>query len=108
MKLSILLLLISASAFAQQKDKPVNYLDKIDQEILDFDWKGELFKMWDCYCPWLKSDSVQQMPRENSPYKWDNSKPLVIYLDSTDLKYFKDKPFLIDSVKLKKKNPVIL
>lgn len=109
MKLIPILLLISVSAFAQQKDKPVKYIDRIDSLDLDFDWKKEVFKMWDCYCPWLKSDSVvQQMPRENSPYKWDKSKPLVIYLDSADLKFFKSNFIFIDSAKLKKKKPVSL
>lgn len=99
-------LLLSSAAFAQQKkDKPVKFSD---YDSLDFDWKKEVFKMWDCYCPWLSSDSVQQMPRENSPYKWDKSKRLVIYLDSADLKFFKDKFIFIDSVQLKKKKPVSL
>ena len=107
-RIALLLCVISFSAFAQQKDKPVKYIDRIDSLDLDFDWKKEVFKMWDCYCPWLNSDSVQQMPRENNPYKWDKSKPLVIYLDSADLKFFKDKFILIDSAQLKKKKPVSL
>lgn len=108
MKLALLLCVVSSYTFAQQKSKPVKNIDRIDSLDLDFDWKKEVFKMWDCYCPWLKVDSVQAMPRENSPYKWDKSKPLVIYLDSASLKYFKGQPFFIDSTKLKKKKPVSL
>ena len=33
---------------------------------------------------------------------WDTSKPLVIFLDTTDLKDFKNVRFLIDSTKIKK------
>lgn len=81
----ILCLLISSSALAQQKDKPVNYLQHhLDSLDLDFDWNKELYNLWDCYCPWLKSDSVKTtMPRELSPYKWVNKDQPIMIDDST-------------------------
>lgn len=110
MKFALLLCVISVSALAQQKDEPKK--DKLvkfsDYDSLDFDWKKEVFKQWDCLCPLLTPEVVQQMPHENSPYKWDKSKPLVIYLNSADLKFFKDKFIFIDSAQLKKKKPVSL
>ncbi len=107
MKLTCLFfLLLSSAAFAQQKkDKPVKFSD---YDSLDFDWKKEVFRQWDCLCPLISPEVVQQMPRENNPYKWDKSKPLVTYLDSADLKFFKDKFIFIDSAQLKKKKPVSL
>lgn len=79
MKLLPVLLLISVSAFAQQQDKPFKYTDKIDSLDLEFDWKKELFRQWDCYCPWLRPDVVQAMPRELSPYQWiDRNKPIIL------------------------------
>jgi hypothetical protein len=36
--------------FAQQKDKPVKISD---YDSLDFDWKKELFRQWNCLCPLL-------------------------------------------------------
>ena len=83
MKLTLLLLLISISAFAQQNDKPFKYTDKIDSLDLEFDWKKELFRQWDCYCPWLTTDVVQSMPRELHPYKWINENKPIIVDDST-------------------------
>ncbi|MBS1556575.1 MAG: hypothetical protein JSU09_16765 [Bacteroidetes bacterium] len=112
MKLALLLCVISVSAFAQQKDKPVNYMDKVNPDILDFDWEKEVFKMWDCYCPWLRADSVQAMPRENSPYKWVNKEKPIIIDDSTYQQWiksdiaFKKMYHRADSLQLKKKNPV--
>jgi hypothetical protein len=46
--------------------------------------------MWDCYCPWLKADSVQAMPRESSPYKWVNKDKPIIISDSTYNQWIKD------------------
>ena len=43
MKLLPLLLLISISAFAQQKDKPVKYIDRIDSLDMDITW-DEIFR----------------------------------------------------------------
>jgi hypothetical protein len=89
MKFIPVLLLISVSALAQQKDKPVNYLERhLDSLDLDFDWKRELYNMWDCYCPWLRADSVRQMPRELHPYQWDKSK-LIVIDDSTYQQWIK-------------------
>jgi hypothetical protein len=113
MKLALILCVVSVSAFAQQKDKPVKYIDHIDSLDLDFDWKKEVFKMWDCYCPWLKSDSVQAMPREFSPYKWVNKDKPIIISDSTYNQWIKDdlwfKKFLrVDSTQIKKKKITVL
>lgn len=88
--LCILCLLISSAALAQQKDKPVNYLDRhLDSLDLDFDWKRELYNTWDCYCPWLKTDSVKQRPRELSPYKWVNNDQPIMIDDSTYQRWIK-------------------
>jgi hypothetical protein len=113
MKLALILCVVSVSAFAQQKDKPVKYIDRIDSLDLDFDWKKEVFKMWDCYCPWLKPDSVQAMPRESSPYKWVNKDKPIIISDSTYNQWIKDdlwfkKSFRVDSTQLKKKKITVL
>jgi hypothetical protein len=113
MKLALILCVVSVSAFAQQKDKPLKYIDRIDSLDLDFDWKKEVFKMWDCYCPWLNPDSVRSMPREFSPYKWvDKDKPIIIS-DSTYNQWIKDdlwfKKFLrVDSTQIKKKKITVL
>jgi hypothetical protein len=118
MRFALLLLLISVSAFAQQKnepakkDKPVKFSD-YDSLDLDFDWKKEVFKMWDCYCPWLNPDSVQAMPREFSPYKWVNKDKPIIISDSTYNQWIKDdlwfKKFLrVDSTQLIKKKITVL
>jgi hypothetical protein len=37
MKLALILYVVSVSAFAQQKDKPVKYIDRIDSLDLGFD-----------------------------------------------------------------------
>lgn len=114
---------VSVSAFAQQKDKTVNYLDRhLDSLDLDFDWKRELYNTWDCYCPWLKADSVKTtMPRELSPYKWVNKDQPIIIDDSTYQQWIKSdlafkkmyhradslrKPQ--DSIRVIKKKPVAL
>lgn len=99
MKLTLLLFLISVSVFAQQKedhlephynyqkDKPVNFSD---YDSIDFDWKKELFRQWDCLCPVYSSpDGVRHLPRELSPYQWiDKNKPIIID-DSTYQEWIK-------------------
>jgi hypothetical protein len=135
MKLTPLLLLISVSAFAQQKQdhieprynyqkhkpvqKPVKeedtYFDfgngvKIrlndyyDSTNVDTDTDKELFDLTKCICPLYMFPDVgkEWRPREQHPYQWDTSKPLVIFLDSADLKDFKGVQFYIDTTRTKK------
>jgi hypothetical protein len=42
------------------------------------------------------------LTREQHPYHWDTSKPLVIFIDTTDLKDFKNIKFFIDTTRTKK------
>lgn len=113
MKLTCLFfLLLSSTAFAQQKkDKPVKFSD---YDSLDFDWKKEVFRQWDCLCPLLTPEVVQQMPRENNPYKWVNKDQPIMIDDSTYQQWIKaDKAFKkmyqrTDSLQLKKKKAVSL
>ena len=86
MKLTPLLLLICAGAFAQQKDKPVKISD---YDSIDFDWKKELFRQGDCMCPLLTPEVVQQMPHELSPYKWINKDQPIIIDDTTYRQWIK-------------------
>lgn len=116
---TVVLLLISGSAFSQQKDKPVKFSD---YDSIDFDWKKELFRQWDCYCPWLRPDSVHTMPRELSPYKWvNNDQPIIMIDDSTYQQWIKsDLAFkkmyhradslrkVQDSIRVIRKKPVAL
>lgn len=120
MKLTLLLLLISVCAFAQQKVKPVQkpvkedtYFDfgngvKINlsdyYDSLGVDTDKELFDLTKCLCPLYMFPDVgkEWRPREQHPYQYNTSKPLVIFLDSTDLKDFKGVQFFIDSTKIKK------
>lgn len=79
MKLSLLLLLISVSAFAQQKKEPVKKDKpvKFDSLDLDFSW-DDVYRSagWDCRCP--DTARVYQMPRELHPYQWvDDKKPII-------------------------------
>jgi hypothetical protein len=108
MKFALLLLLISVSAFAQQKkeppkkDKPVKF-DSLD---LGFGW-DDIFRSagWDCRCP--DTTKVWQMPRESSPYQWKDDKPIVIKLDSTEWEAMK-KFLRVDSTRLIKKKITVM
>jgi len=119
MKLTLLFLLVSVCAFAQQKYKPVQkpvkedlYYDsgngqKInlsDYDSLDIDFKKELYDLTRCICPlYMFPDAGKEWrPRELHPYQWKDDKPLVIFLDSADLKDFKGVQFFIDTTRTKK------
>lgn len=113
-------LLISSTAFAQQKDKvkqtldsllgpntywknpPKNlrYQEMIDSIDMEFSWDDIYNQAFGpCFCP--TPEQVQSMPRQLSPYQWKDKK-IVIKLDSADWKYFKGK-FSVDSAQWKKK-----
>lgn len=125
MKFALLLCVISVAAFAQQKDKAKQTLDSIlgphpfgknppknlryqqmiDSADMEFSW-DDIYKaggFGPCFCP--TPGQVQQMPRENSPYQWDNKK-IIIKLDSAGWEYFKNK-LTIDSARFKKLKPML-
>jgi hypothetical protein len=88
---TVVLLLISVAAFAQQKKEPVKKDKpiKFDSLDLEFGW-DDVFRSagWDCRCP-VSPEQVQNMPRELSPYQWvDNKKPIIIS-DSTYQQWIK-------------------
>jgi hypothetical protein len=113
MKLSLILLLVSVSAFAQQKKELLKKYSPVKFDSLDFefDW-DDVFRSagWDCRCP--DTTKIWQMPRESSPYRWvDKGKPIIS--DSTYQQWIKDdqwfKKFLrVDSTQLKKKKITVL
>jgi hypothetical protein len=50
-------LLVCVGAFAQQKDTPVKISN---YDSIDFNWEKEMFRQWDCLCPVLTPEVVQQ------------------------------------------------
>jgi hypothetical protein len=83
MKLLPLLLLISVSAFAQQKDKPVklSHYDSLDQDMITWD---EIFRSGGFgpsrYAdPELAKKFREWMQSRQCPYVWtDKNRPIVI------------------------------
>jgi|SRR5579859_934085 len=113
MKLSLIFLLISVSAFAQQKKEPVKKDKpvKFDSLDLEFGW-DDIFRSagWGgCRCP--DTTKVWQMPRESSPYQWVNKDKPIIIPDSTYRQWVKaDEEFKknyrrADSLMRSKQNP---
>lgn len=84
MKLLPFLLLISAAAFSQQKDKPVKYIDRIDSLDMDITW-DEIFRSSGFDGPSRYTDPElakkfsEWMQSRQCPYVWtDKNRPIVI------------------------------
>jgi hypothetical protein len=81
---TFIILLISVSAFAQQKDKPVKYIDRIDSLDLDITW-DEIFRSSGFdgpsrYAdPELAKQMREWMQSRQCPYVWtDKNRPIVL------------------------------
>lgn len=99
MKLLPFLLLISAAAFAQQKDKPVKYIDRIDSLDMDITW-DEIFRSsgFDGPSRYADPDLAKKfrewMQSRQCPYVWtDKNRPIVLD-DTTFQKLISDNAFI--------------
>lgn len=77
--LPLLLLFVTSSAFAQQQKKTI-------KDTISYRYLPRYYNTSPCGgCP---PDKLKKPPREkdkNSPYKWDNEKPIVIDPSDTTL-----------------------
>ena len=101
-------ILLTLVSFGQEPTEPYQY--RYEGDSIDLDFIPRLYDLDNCYCPWLRRDSINDNQARDmmnySPYKWDNSKPIKLdsVKDKELIKLLLDKPkFTLPKPEEKKK-----